>query len=278
MRHRTGIFVLWGTLGAVACGGASSTDFSNAPGAGGTTTSGGANGSGGSGAKGGTGAGGSSSGTGGSTSSGGSVSTGGSSATSGTGGDATGATGGSDMTTGGSAGTDAAGGSGGAGATGGTDAAGGSGATGGTDATGGTAGTSGTTGTGGTDGSGMQMGGAGGVAGSPAGGAGGMNPDCNALEMDYSMTLEQAEACNPNSGKDQCTQMEKGDLVCGCSVYVNPDNQAAIMHLDDLRKQAGTHCTHACPAIACVLPSATCMAVSGSKTEGRCSNVLATTQ
>lgn len=271
MRHRTGIFVLWGALGAIACGGASTTDFSNPVGAGGTATNGG------SGAQGGTSdTGGSSSGKGGSTSSGGSVNTGGSSGTSGTAGDAAGGTTGGTDATGGTTdtgGTDAAGGSGataGTNATGGSDAAGGSGATAGTDATGGT------TDTGGTGGTGMATGGSAG-SGMQTGGSGGMGPDCNALEMDYSMTLEQAEACNPNSGKDQCTQMEKSDLVCGgCTVFVNPDNQAAIMHLDELRQEAGSNCVHPCPAIACVVPSSTCTATMGSKSAGRCTSQLAT--
>jgi len=256
MRHLTGIFVVWGTLGAVACGGASQNDFSSPFAAGGSPASGG------SGAKGGSmSTGGSSSGKGGS-STGGSTSTGGSSS--------------------GTSGTDA---TGGRTATGGTDAAGGSGGTAGTDAAGGTTTTGGTGGsgmtTGGSAGSGMQMGGSSGAGGSQsgAGGSGGMS-DCDALSMDYTMTLQQAEACNPNSGKDQCTQKEADDLVCNtCSAFVNPDNADAIAHLDELRKQASTsHCVHPCPALACVLPSATCKAMAGSKTDGRCSTVLATTQ
>ncbi|HTQ03865.1 MAG TPA: hypothetical protein VMI54_08405, partial [Polyangiaceae bacterium] len=194
------------------------------------------------------------------------------------GGDATGGT----TATGGSSGTSAAGGtdaSGGSGATAGTDAAGGSGATAGTDAAGGSMSVGGSGGTGMTTGggAGMPSGGAGGSQ-SGAGGSAGMS-NCDALETDYSNTLEQAEACNPNSGKDQCTQMEKSDLVCGgCSVYVNPDNTDAVAHLDELRQEVGTNCVHPCPAIACVVPSATCMPVSGSKNTGRCSSALATTQ
>jgi hypothetical protein len=282
MRQRSGILVLFAIAGVVACGGASATDFST-PGAGGKA------GGGGAGALGGTNTGGSGNGT----STGGTKSAGGS-------GNTTGATGGSDATggsgatagdtTGGTGGTDAAGGSGATGGTGGTDTTGG---TGGTDATGGTGGTDTTGGTGG--GAGDAMGGGGtGAAGGTTGGSAGMqtggtggamggsagtgNVDCNALAMDYTMTLDQAEACNPSSGKDQCTATEKGSLTCGCDVYVNPDNAMAIMHLADLRKQAGTHCVTPCPAIACVVPpSATCQATSsGGRSGGRCTSVVAT--
>lgn len=272
MRHHTGIFVVWGTLGAVACGGASQTDFSSPFGGSGAPAS-----AGGSNAKGGT------TSTGGSSSGKGGTGTGGSSSgASGTGGDTTGGT----DATGGSSGTDATGGTdaaGGSGATAGTDATGGSGATAGTDATGGTTATGGSAGTGGsgttTGGSaGMAAGGASGSGGSQ-GGSGG-TVDCNALEMDYSTTLDQAEACNANSGKDQCTQLEKSDLVCGgCQVFVNPDNTDAIAHLEELRKEVGTDCVHPCPAIACVVQAATCKPVTGgAKGAGKCSAVLATTQ
>jgi hypothetical protein len=183
---------------------------------------------------------------GGTTATGGSNTTGGSSGTIGTGGDATGGTGGDAM--GGTSGTTATGGTGG-------DAMGG---------------TSGTTATGG-DGAGGFAGMTGGTAGSAGSG---MTPDCAALEMDYTMTLQEAEACNPQSGKDQCTAMEKNSLTCpNCSVYVNPDNTDAIMHLADIRKQAGNHCVTPCPAIACVQPTAsTCAPVSGSRSAGRCTS------
>jgi hypothetical protein len=103
--------------------------------------------------------------------------------------------------------------------------------------------------------------------------------DCNALETDYSTTREQAEACNPNSGKDQCTLMEKSELVCGgCTVFVNPDNKDAVAHLDELRKEVGPSCVHPCPALACLVPAAMCKPIAGMKDAGRCSPVLATTQ
>ncbi len=249
MRYRTGFVVLFAIAGAQACGGASTNDFS---------TPGGGKSAGGTGATGGSGN---------ATSSGGTKSSGG---TSGTGS----ATGGSDSA-GGTTDTGGADTTGGTSGTGG-DAVGGTGAdtTGGTggDAVGGTSGASamGGTGAGTTGGSAGTTGGSAGMTGGSAGS--GMNPDCAALEMDYSMTLQQAEACNPDSGKDQCTAMEKNDLTCpNCSVYVNPDNQAAIMHLAELRKQAGNHCVTPCPAIACVAPeSGTCGPVAGSKTAGRC--------
>jgi hypothetical protein len=112
----------------------------------------------------------------------------------------------------------------------------------------------------------------GGSAGMGGSAGSGMKPDCAALEKDYSTTLQQAEACNPDSGKTQCTSMEANDLTCpNCSVYVNPDNEADIMHLAELRQQAGNHCVTPCPAIACVLPpSARCAPVAGSKSAGRC--------
>ncbi|HSU42386.1 MAG TPA: hypothetical protein VLJ38_22545 [Polyangiaceae bacterium] len=233
MRYRTGFVVLFAIAGAQACGGVAENDFS---------TPAGGKSAGGTGATGGAGSG--RGGSGAATSSGGSKSSGGSSGSSGTGGSATG---GSDSA-GGTSGTggDAAGGASGSAATGGTGA----------DTTGGSAGMTG--GTGGTGGS----------AGS------GMNPDCAALEMDYSMTLQQAQACNPDSGKDQCTAMEKNDLTCpNCSVYVNPDNKAPIMHLAELRQQAGNHCVTPCPAIACVMPgSSTCAPVAGSRSAGRCTS------
>lgn len=250
MRYRTGFVVLFAIAGAQACGGVAENDFSTPAGgksAGGTGATGGAgSGRGGSGAT---------------TSSGGSKSSGGSSGSSGTGGSATG---GSDT----AGGTTATGGSDATGGTGG-DAMGGTSGTGG-DAAGGSSGSAATGGSGAdtTGGSAGMTAGTGGSAGS------GMNPDCAALEMDYSMTLQQAEACNPDSGKDQCTAMEKNDLTCpNCSVYVNPDNKAPIMHLDELRKQAGNHCVTPCPAIACVMPgSSTCAPVAGSRSAGRCTS------
>jgi hypothetical protein len=126
--------------------------------------------------------------------------------------------------------------------------------------------------TGGSAGSGMS--GKGGAAGSA--GSGGV--DCAALEMDYTMTLDQAQACNSSSGKDQCTMTVQSGLTCGCPVYVNPDNMAAVTHLDDLRKQAGTHCNMPCPQLSCVAPgSATCQASSGGpRGMGRCSTLVAT--
>jgi hypothetical protein len=252
MRHPSGIFVLFGILGAVACGGASQNDFSSPVGASGQATTGGSSGTGGSGAQGG------STSTGGSTQGG----TGGSNSAGGTGGS---------VSTGGSVGTGGSVNTGGASGTSGT----------GGDATGGTSGASGSAGTGGTGmetggsaGTGAQAGGAGGAGGSKGGmgGSGGMaTVDCDALAMDYATTLEQAQACNPNSGKDQCTDTVKGSLTCGCNVFINPDNTDAVAHLEELRTEAGTHCVTACPAIACVTPGATCTAVTGgAKDAGRC--------
>jgi hypothetical protein len=258
MRNHPVVF-MFAIAGAVACGGPAGNDFTDPAGGSGTGTggkgggaaTGGKGGAGGtsgssSGGKGGTsGTSGSSSGT--SSTTGGSSGTGGD--TGGSGGTAGDAMGGTSSETGGTAGTAGTG-------------AGGSAGTGGTVETGGSAGDAmGGTGTGGT----TETGGAGGTMAGTGGTTG--SPDCEKLTQAYATALEEAKACNANSGKDQCTEQFASNLSCGCPVFVNPENKDAIAELQRLQKE-GAKCMTVCPAIACVEPgSGVCEPADGTANE-----------
>ena len=244
MLKQTGLCFLVGALGVAACGGPSDNDYSGSPSAGQATS--GSSGSKASGGSGGASAAGGSSGS----------SKGGSSA----------ATGGSSL-----GGTTDAGGS--SGTTGGTDVGGSAGTLGGSSgdtAMGGTGMTSG--GAGAMAGTGNETGGGSGMAGKPGvGGSAGAGPDCEELATMYAAALDAAKVCDPNSGKDQCTELVQSSLTCGCDQYVNPENAEAVTELTRLRKQ-GTKCMELCPAIACLPPEhGTCEQDSdGGKEDGHC--------
>ncbi|HEX6273361.1 MAG TPA: hypothetical protein VFZ53_09980 [Polyangiaceae bacterium] len=218
------------TTAAVACGGASDTNFDSGDGSaaeGGTAgASSGGSSQGGS-AQGGTS--GSASGSGGS-SRGGDSSGGSQNGGSATGGSATGgsATGGS--ATGGDSGS----------------ASGGS-ATGGTDAGGGTAGAPG----------GAGPGGGGGMSGS----AGSGGQDCTTIVSNAQLALRSAQACNlAISSRQQC-QGRVEDL-CGCTVPVNdPESTATKSYL--AQRDAAIRCGVACLAIECPAPTTPMCAYQG---------------
>jgi hypothetical protein len=172
------------------------------------------------------------------------------------------------------------GGSGGAGGcprcvgTGGTPATGGQLGTGGALATGGQIGTGGQTATGGQVGAGGQAatGGQPGTGGSATGGHGaggngtggqpgtggtggqGGGKSCDALETDYDNALTAAKKCTLGA-TDQCQQLVNGSLFCrGCKQYVNDATTLSAIQTewDD---QNCSSVPHACPAIACVVPT-----------------------
>jgi len=253
MLKQTGLCFLVGALGVAACGGPSDNDYSGSPSAGQATS--GSSGSKASGGSGGASAAGGSSGS----------SKGGSSA----------ATGGSSL-----GGTTDAGGS--SGTTGGTDVGGSAGTLGGSSGDTAMGGSSGDTAMGGTGmtsggagamaGTGNETGGGSGMAGKPGvGGSAGAGPDCEELATMYAAALDAAKVCDPNSGKDQCTELVQSSLTCGCDQYVNPENAEAVTELTRLRKQ-GTKCMELCPAIACLPPEhGTCEQDSdGGKEDGHC--------
>ena len=218
MLKQTGLCFLVGALGAAACGGPSDTDYSGTPSAG-HATSGGSSGSGGS-------------------------SKGGSSATGGSGGSAKGGTGGSSK---GGTGGGATGGGAGMGVGGTTDVGGSGGSTAGTD----TGGTGGDVAMGGTGG--MTTGGSAGMTSGGKGGNAGAGPNCDDLATAYAAALDAAKVCDPNSGKDQCTELVASSLNCGCDEFANPDNRDAMADLTRIKKE-GAKCAQICPAIACLPP------------------------
>ncbi len=271
MPNRSGLFILFGISGLVACGGPSEDNFSDPAGASGKAMAGGSgSGKGGSGGKdGGSGAGGTSG-----------------SSTGGTGGGSSGGTGGSTGGAGGSTGGTGGSTGGAGGSTGGTGAE--TGGTGASD-TGGTTGTGGSTGgTGGETGGTGALGGMGAMAGSGTGGDGGTragsggsggsggNAKCVEHARAYAEALEAARVCNADSGKDQCTKQVPSDLECGCSVFVNPDNEEAVAELERLLKEIPDECVAVCPAVFCLDPeTASCVAGSGPNSDnGTCGPTL----
>ena len=142
------------------------------------------------------------------------------------------------------------GGSGGAGGcprcvpTGGTTGSGGGLGSGGVVATGGVVGTGGAVGTGGDRGTGT-----GGDKGKNDGGE-----SCGQLESDYGVALTDAKACTPGAA-NQCQEPVNSSLSCpGCKQYVNDSTMLeAIAAAWDAANCGAT--PHACPAIACVLPT-----------------------
>lgn len=175
-----------------------------------------------------------------------------------------------------------AGGSGGAtdcprcGPTGGTTGLAGAVGSGGTVSTGGVVGTGGALGTGGAIGTGGALGtggrkgtGTGGVVGT--GGAVGTGGDkgnndggesCGQLESDYANALTDARSCTPGA-QNQCQKLVDSSISCpGCKQYVNDTTTLdAITAAWDAANCGAT--PHACPAIACVVPTTvTCVATS----------------
>ena len=145
-----------------------------------------------------------------------------------------------------------AGGSGGVG-TGGTSATGGQIGTGGASATGGQIGTGGQTATGGQTGTGGSATGGHAAGGSGGGGQGG-GKSCDALETDYGNALTAAKKCTLGA-TNQCQQLVNSSLSCpGCKQYVNDATMLSAIQTewDD---QNCSSVPHACPAIACIVPT-----------------------
>ena len=137
--------------------------------------------------------------------------------------------------------------------TGGATATGGQIGTGGASATGGQGGTGGQTATGGTTGTGGSATGGHGAGGSGSGGQGG-GKSCDALESDYNTALTAAKKCTLGA-TGQCQQLVNGSLSCpGCKQYVNDTTTLSAIQTewDDQNCSA---VPHACPAIACVVPT-----------------------
>ncbi len=158
--------------------------------------------------------------------------------------------------TGGAPATDGQTGTGGAPATGGQTGTGGAIATGGQPGTGGQAG-GGPTGTGGS-----ATGGQGGGQGGQAGGE-----SCDALESDYGKALTAAKKCTPGA-TGQCGHLVDGSLSAPGLPAVrqrHDDAQRASKRRGPIKGAAPP--AHACPAIACVVPTqSTC--VGSSSTSG----------
>ena len=164
--------------------------------------------------------------------------------------------------TGGAGGKAATGGQVGTGGAGGKTATGGHVGTGGAATGGGAGGCPRCVGTGGSSGAGGQVGTGGsatgghGDGGSGTGGGGGQGggKGCNALETDYGGALTAAKQCTL-SGTDQCQQLVNDSLSCpGCKQYVNDATTLSTIQMawDD---QNCSSTPHACPAIACLVPT-----------------------
>jgi len=241
---------------AIACGGSTAADLFNDAARGGAS---GADNNGGASAQGGT-----------VTSSGGNASGGAS------------AQGGSSAVSGGA---NAHGGStdGGGSANGGDSANGGNSVTGGSDvggaATSGGSGTAGAGTQGGSSAGGAAAGGTG-AGGTPAGGtssqaggttgAGGMTSVqmCEQMRSMLSTLLTEAQRCSLALNAMQCTGFV--DSECGCQVPVNnPDSPATKAYTTAVASYKSS-CSFACPAIACVKPTAARCSSSGSGSQGRC--------
>jgi hypothetical protein len=153
-------------------------------------------------------------------------------------------------------------GTGGTTATGGQIGTGGALATGGQVGTGGVSATGGQIGTGGASATGGQLGtGGSGIGGHGTGGSGtggggqGGGKSCDALETDYGTALTAAMKCTLGAS-GQCQQLVNRTLSCpGCKQYVNDTTMLTAIQTawDD---QSCDSVPHVCPAIACVVPTA----------------------
>ena len=78
---------------------------------------------------------------------------------------------------------------------------------------------------------------------------------CSALESDYGTALTAAKECTLGAA-NQCQQLVNSSLSCpGCKQYVNDTTTLGTIQTewDD---QGCSAVPHACPAIACVIPTA----------------------
>ncbi len=104
------------------------------------------------------------------------------------------------------------------------------------------------------------------------GGTGYDTLSCTDLQTAYSTELTDAESCS-TSGEDTCVQTVLNALACGCLVYVNSGRTVALTNLERIRTAwTNKKCASvACPAIACVVPTAaTCVGTSGTAKTGVC--------
>ena len=137
--------------------------------------------------------------------------------------------------------------------TGGASATGGQIGTGGASATGGQGGTGGQTATGGQTGTGGSATGGHAAGGSGGGGQGG-GKSCDALESDYGTALTAAKKCTVGA-TGQCQQLINSSLSCpGCKQYVNDTSTLSAIQTE-WDNQDCSAVPHACPAIACILPT-----------------------
>jgi hypothetical protein len=114
----------------------------------------------------------------------------------------------------------------------------------------------------------MEAGGSSGVGGGRAGSGGASS--CNELAAEYAELLEEAQVCNPDIDRPQCTVEVQSSLLCGCPTWANEDNTEAIEAMRQLEKQA-SDCIVPCPAILCVAPGTGLCSTSGGS-GGRCVN------
>ena len=172
---------------------------------------------------------------------------------------------GGQIATGGQIGTGGTPATGGQVGTGGTVATGGQIGTGGAPATGGQIGTGGQTATGGKTGTGGSATGGHGAGGSGTGGGGGKS--CGMLESDYGAALSAAKKCNPGA-TGQCQELVNSSLSCpGCKQYVNDTTALSAIQAEWDDQNCGST-PHVCPAIACLVPTASVCTSSDSTTGG----------
>jgi hypothetical protein len=164
-----------------------------------------------------------------------------------------------------------AGGTGGTTATGGVSGSGGAGGCPRCVGTGGATAAGGQPGTGGSATGGQGEGGVGGtgIGGKGTGGTGGQGggQSCDALESDYGSALTAAKKCTP-SATNQCQQLVNNSLSCpDCKQYVNDTSTLTAIQTEWDNQNCGSS-PHACPAIACVVPTASVCTGAGTTTGG----------
>jgi hypothetical protein len=94
------------------------------------------------------------------------------------------------------------------------------------------------------------------------------------LESDYNAALMAAKKCTPGE-TNQCQALADSSLSCpGCKQFVN-DTTALSAIQTEWDNQSCSSVPHACPAIACLVPTASVCSSSGSGS-GTCVNAQLT--
>ena len=122
--------------------------------------------------------------------------------------------------------------------------------------------------TGGKMGTGGSATGGHGAGGSGTGGGGGQGggKSCGMIESDYGAALTAAKKCTPGAA-NQCQELVNSSLSCpGCKQYVNDTTGLDAIQTEWDDQNCGSM-PHACPAIACLVPTAS-VCTSGSNTTG----------